>query len=368
LPGDIASTSGKQSITAFAAADPVFVCVISYTATSEIPGITVAGANPDLIKYTSPADAEFLYYGKCMCVEGVPATPDGKPTPALITRTALLKGEIPSFVVDAGALVKPSVPFFSFGLDSGKNILTHAAMETSAVKRALELGEITGKQLARLSDLVVIGESIPGGTTTALAVLTALGVDAKFKVSSSMPENPHSLKNRVVEAALARSESMSQNAGSSLEAVALLGDPMIPSVAGIARGALSAGCRVMLAGGTQMTAVMLLLKLLDTRLRGLCIGTTKYVMDDRTSDLAGLAKAVSPETPVLTCDLHLEDSVKPGLRSFNQGFVKEGVGAGGASLAAMLKSDKITGRNLMAAIEKEYESCIESRMGQIKSG
>ena len=117
-----------------------------------------------------------------------------------------------------------------------------------------------------------------------------------------------------------------------------------------------------------MTAVMLLLKLLDTRLRGLCIGTTKYVMDDRTSDLAGLAKAVSPETPVLTCDLHLEDSVKPGLRSFNQGFVKEGVGAGGASLAAMLKSDKITGRNLMAAIEKEYESCIESRMGQIKSG
>ena len=47
-----------------------------------------------------------------------------------------------------------------------------------------------------MSDLIVVGESIPGGTTTALAVLRALGIDARFKVSSSMPENPHNLKTR----------------------------------------------------------------------------------------------------------------------------------------------------------------------------
>jgi hypothetical protein len=39
--------------------------------------------------------------------------------------------------------------------------------------------------------------------------------------------------------------------------------------------------------------------------------------------------------------------------------VKEGVGAGGASLAAMLKSNKLTGRKLMKAVEKEYELSIE---------
>jgi uncharacterized protein (TIGR00303 family) len=215
-----------------------------------------------------------------------------------------------------------------------------------------------GKELAKLSALVVIGESIPGGTTTALAVLTALGVDAEFKVSSSMPDNPHALKNRVVRSALARS-GIRPGKISAVEAVTKVGDPMMASVAGIARGALDGGSKVMLAGGTQMTAVILLMKLLGTRLGNLCAGTTSYVLDDATSDLAGLASVISPELPILSCDLHLGESVKPGLRAFSQGFVKEGVGAGGAAIAAMLKSPRLTGKSLMKGIEKQYEMCIE---------
>jgi NaMN:DMB phosphoribosyltransferase len=34
----------------------LFSLVISYTETSEIPGITVAGSNSDSIKFTSPAE------------------------------------------------------------------------------------------------------------------------------------------------------------------------------------------------------------------------------------------------------------------------------------------------------------------------
>ena len=41
----------------------LFSFVISYSETCEIPGITFAGSNPELIKYTPPADAEFLHYG-----------------------------------------------------------------------------------------------------------------------------------------------------------------------------------------------------------------------------------------------------------------------------------------------------------------
>ncbi|MGI0038053.1 MAG: nicotinate mononucleotide-dependent phosphoribosyltransferase CobT [Nitrososphaera sp.] len=361
MHADITSTIGRRTIARFAAENPVFVCAISYTATSEIPGLTVAGANRALIKYTSPADAEFLYYGKCKCIDAIPATPDGKPTPALITRTALRKGHIPTFVVDAGAKIKPLVPFFSLGLQPGGNISSENAMDVSAARQALQLGGLLGNELAGLSDLVVIGESIPGGTTTALAVLMALGIDAKFKVSSSMPDNPHALKNKVVASALSRSGIKPGSMNPPIEAVALLGDPMIPSVAGIAMGALAAGCKVMLAGGTQMAAVLLVLKLLGTRLRDLCIGTTSYVFNDKTSDLAGLVNEISTGVPILSCDLHLDESVKPGLRAFSQGFVKEGVGAGGASLAAMLKLNGLTGRKLMKSVEKEYELCIENR-------
>lgn len=197
-------TAPANAIRGFATKNPVFACVISYTATSEVPGLTVAGANPDLVKYTSPADAEFLHYGRCKCIDVVPATPDGKPTPALITRAALQMAGIPLFVVDAGAKIKPSIPYVSFGVEPGGNIMHENAMDESSARRAFGHGELLGRQLAGLSDLVVVGESIPGGTTTALAVLSALGIDAKFKVSSSMPENPHDLKNRVVASAIDR--------------------------------------------------------------------------------------------------------------------------------------------------------------------
>ncbi len=368
MPADIIVIAGDKRAKArfsSSAKNSFFCCVISHTATSETPGLTVAGANPGLVKYTSPADAEFLHYAYCRCIPGVPATPDGKPTPAVITKAALDLAEIPFLIVDAGAKVKPDVPCVSFGTKPGGNIAQENALEMSDVKRAFEYGHALGRQIARSSDLVVVGESIPGGTTTALAVLSALGVNALFKISSSMPENPHNLKNEVVRAALARvriSTRTGERRVSALEAVSLVGDPMMPSVAGIATGALDAGAKVMLAGGTQMTAVLAVMKGLaipyDHNNNNLCIGTTVYVANDRSSDLAGLVKLVSPKVPVIACDLHLGESSKPGLQAFARGFVKEGVGAGGSSIAAMLKT-RAGGKKMLAAIERVYEHSIE---------
>jgi uncharacterized protein (TIGR00303 family) len=350
--------SASDTVAVRPAKNPVFVCVISYTATSEVPGLTVAGANPELVKYTSPADSEFLYYGHCKCINVVPATPDGKPTPALITRAALQLAKIPFLVVDAGAKIKPSIPFVSFGLEPGRNIVKENAMDIQSVRQAFDNGVLFGRQLAGLSDLVVVGESIPGGTTTTLAVLGALGIDARFKVSSSMPENPHDLKNKVVASAMEKAGVAFGGIKSPFEAVSTFGDPMMPSVAGIAHGALAGGSRVMLAGGTQMTAIVAILKRLGKPLKGLCIGTTSYVAQDPSSDLKGLVRR---QVPVLSCDLHLGESSKPGLQAFAKGFVKEGVGAGGVSIAAMLKSKgRITGKKLLRAIEKEYETSIEA--------
>ena len=356
------TVSDRLASKRFATKNPVFVCVISHTATSDISGLTVAGANAELVKYTSPADAEFLYYGHCRCIDVVPATPDGKPTPALITRTALQLARIPLLVVDAGAKVKPSIPYVSFGVEPGRNIMNENAMDISNVKRAFEHGELLGKQLAIMSDLTVVGESIPGGTTTALAVLRALGIDARFKVSSSMPENPHNLKNKVVDSAIERVIAGGiGRINSPFEAISTFGDPMMPSVAGIASGVLSASGKIMLAGGTQMSAIVAILKHLGRSLNGLYIGTTTYVTKDPSSDLSGLVRMASEQVPILSCDLHLGESSKPGLQAFAKGFVKEGVGAGGASIVAITKSrGKITGKKLMNAIEKEYEASIEA--------
>lgn len=348
----------KEAIEKFQCKNPVFLCVISHTDVSEIPGITVAGANPEMIKYTSPADAEFLHYGHCKCIPVVPATPDGKPTPALITRAALQGAKIPLLVVEAGTKIKPSIPAVSFGMPSGANIAVRDAMSAQDVQRALDYGRALGRQMARASDLMVVGESIPGGTTTALAVLGALGVDAKFKVSSSMPENPHQLKNRVVASAYQRAKLAQGDTLPAIDAIFRFGDPMMPSVAGIAAGAIEEGSRVMLAGGTQMAAVLAVLHSLDASLEGVCIGTTTYVAGDRSSDLSGLVRSVSQDVQVLSCDLHLGESTKPGLQAFAHGFVKEGVGAGGSSIAAMIKS-KMDGKEMKRLIEREYEISIE---------
>lgn len=356
---DIVCSGGGSggSKAGFSAKKPVFVCVISHTATSEIPGLTVAGANPEMIKYTSAADAEFLYHGHCKCIPAVPATPDGKPTPAVITRAALALASMPLFIADSGAKVKPQVPAISFGLQPGGNISIEDAMPLHEAERAFGYGRLLGAQLAMTSDLVVVGESIPGGTTTALAVLGALGVDARFRVSSSMPDNPHKLKNAVVDRAYARAKGVR----APLEAVARFGDPMMPAVAGIAAGAVEHG-RVMLAGGTQMAAVLAVMKGLGVPLARVCIGTTSYVAGDRSADLAGLVRQISKRTPVLACDLHLGESSKQGLRAYADGFVKEGVGAGGASIAAMMKT-KADGRKMMKIIEREYSRSIEKASG-----
>ena len=63
-----------------------------------------------------------------------------------------------------------------------------------------------GKQLAKNNDFVILGESIPGGTTTALAVMLSIGIDANNKMSSSMPHNPHNLKNMIVGKSMERNK------------------------------------------------------------------------------------------------------------------------------------------------------------------
>lgn len=322
----------------------VFSLVVSYTETCEIPGITVAGANPELLKFTPAADAEFLHYGYCKSIDAVPMTPDGKPTPALLTRVALESADIPSFVVDAGSKIDPMLPYIDLGLVPGKNIALEPALEPELVTKAIEYGKIVGRSLGSSTDCLVIGESIPGGTTTALGVLTGFGLNAS--VSSSMSQNPTELKNHTVQTALKRLQSRDP-----FDVVSQLGDPMIPSIAGMLSSA-SKSTNVMLAGGTQMAAVLAFAKSIGFNEENTAIATTSYIIEDKTANLVDVVRKIS-DIPIFAAKLQLQQSKIMGLHSYAEGFVKEGAGAGGASVAYMLKTG-LDSESLLSLTEKEY--------------
>ena len=328
----------------------LFSFVISYTETCEVPGITFAGADKDLIQFTPPADAEYLHYGYCKSIDKIPMTPDGKPTPGMLTKSALESASIPHLTINAGSKISPQLPFIETGLSFGKNISVQNAMTDSQVSRAVDYGRIVGRSLASLSDCLVIGESIPGGTTTALAVLQALGFDAK--VSSSMPDNPVELKNQIVNSALKRIDS-----DHPYSILAKVGDPMIPFVAGMLSSASSVS-DVMLAGGTQMAAVLAFASKIGFNLENTSIGTTSYITNDKNANFINLVEQIA-DIPIISVDPGLKNSQYPGLKAFSEGFAKEGVGAGGSIISSMLKTGNDSTK-FLEMVEKEYERLFDS--------
>lgn len=333
---------------------PIFICVIGSSEVGKIPGISAAGKNPELTDYTPPADVELLLYGKCKCINAIPVTPEGIPTPALITMSALDLANIPMFIVVGGVRIKPHAPFIDLGGMHGNDIRKGFAVAN--VEEIMERAKLIGKTFAKFSDYLVIGESMPGGTTTALAILLAMGIDAIGKVSSSMPNNPHDLKMKVVEESMkAIGIKFGDFKNDPIKAISHLGDPMIPAFSGLILGA-GEEIPILMAGGTQMTAILAIVNAINNKvLKNLFIGTTRWIIEDKSSDLLSIIKQIH-DLGVLIANLDFSNSKYDGLRVYEKGFVKEGVGAGGAVIAAILKSKgKITPKILLERIERNYE-------------
>jgi uncharacterized protein (TIGR00303 family) len=350
-------TKGRIILNKLIGKKPLFSCVIGVTETAKIKGISAAGANPEITDYTPPADVELLHLGKCKCISGVPVTPDGIPTPALITMSALKLANIPTLVVNAGLKVKPNVPFVELGGLPGRDIRTGKAVEK--VEEVIDRAKILGQNLSKTADYLVVGESIPGGTTTALTVLLAMGVKAKGKVSSSMPTNPHELKILTAEEALKNSGiKMGELANEPIRAISTVGDPMQPAVAGMVIGAAE-NVPVIMAGGTQMAAVLAIVNSLNKDvLTNLVIGTTRWIINDKTSSIRSLISRII-NVPVLAADINFSKSNFNGLKAYEAGVVKEGVGCGGAVIAAVLKSNgKITKSVLLNEINNNYKQLL----------
>ncbi len=352
---------GKKFLADIEGMGPAFLCVIATTETAKIPGISAAGKNPEFTDYTPSADAELLLYGKCKCISGVPVTPEGIPTPALITMTALKIGDIPAFIVIGGAKIKPNSPIIDLGGKPGRDIRFGDAVEKP--EEIFKRAELIGRNFAKITDYLIIGESVPGGTTTALAVMLATGINAEGKVSSSMKNNPHNLKVSIVNEAFKKTGvKFGDLKDDPLKAVSLFGDPMMPAFAGLVSGAAEK-IKVLMAGGTQMGAILSILKVEKPKaLNNIAIGTTRWIVEDKNSDIKGIVKQFG-KIPILAANLNFNESSYQGLKAYEEGVVKEGVGAGGASIGVMLKSKGvINAQTLLKEIEKNYEKLITGRL------
>jgi len=336
---------GRLLPQALATPNPVFAVVIGSTRTSTIPGISIAGPTPEATLLTPTLDVEYLLEGKGLTLDVVPVSPQGVPTPALITRASLtLAWDAQPLVIDAGAHTPPKTPHTRLPSRTvGGRIDEEPGLDPDRGRALYAEARSLGRRIGR-GRVLVVGESIPGGTTTALAIIAALGYvedGLEGKVSSSAPENPAGLKARVVQAALRRLGEASP--GDPVGAASLVGDPVHVAIAGLAHGALEAPARaVILAGGTQMIAPLAILARLGV-LRGeaarrIANVTTRWIHDDPSSDWAGLLARVAPDVEAGYVNLDLSRSAFPGLRMYEEGYAKEGVGAGGAAALAAVRA------------------------------
>ncbi|WP_101295548.1 nicotinate-nucleotide--dimethylbenzimidazole phosphoribosyltransferase [Halegenticoccus soli] len=309
------------------------ILVAGTTRTAAIEGISAAGADPDVMVHTPSADAEIVEYGRTVRAPVVPVSPTGCPTPAAVTRAARELAGFETLVVDGGLAEPTGAPTVSVGARPGRDVREPDPVPTApgAFAAARRFGR-------RLPDSeVVVGETIPGGTTTALGALRALGEE--WSVSSSFPDNPAELKAAVVADGLAASDmSAGDAAGDPRRALRRMGDPVLAVVAGLAAGALESGVRVTLGGGTQMLAAAALVRHAGIE-EPLSLATTSFVADD-VPDLPVAAGAL--DLGLTVTDPGFEGRDEPALAAYVAGEAKEGAGMGGA-LALADRADRLDG-------------------------
>lgn len=342
----------------------VFTCTVANTMTSTIPGISDAGDTPELTLFTGPADAELLINGKTTCMKGIPINPGGIPTPATLTLAALELSGMPRFIVNGGCSVVPYVPFFDMGGECGDYITTGKAVKN--VRTEFEKGMMLGRMLAQGNDFVVISESCAGGTTTALAVMTAMGVLKENLVSSSSPNNPKELKSKTVKQALdAAGIKPGDCAGDPLRAIECVGDPMMPANIGIVCGA-APHVPVIVGGGTQMGAVIAGVLALHPELKGNFMqGTTRWLMEDANSNMRRIVDAITPDVPSVYVNVDYSGSPYEGLQAYEWGYIKEGVGCGGSSVGAIaMSAGRITAGDLERKVEEIYRGIMGDALNE----
>jgi len=308
-----------------------FLLAACVTNTCKIPELTQAGI-PGKIPLTPTLDAEFISTGKVFSLDDIAETPKGVPTPALITRAV---HELSPFnnlqILNLGLQVQPQqCKLINLDINPSHSITQNKSFDA---KDVFEKGFAYGKKYQLQGDYLIIGESTPSGTTTAQAAITALGYETKGFFASSFKEVPSSIKTETISIALSK-------LNSNMSLFEKLGHTADNTLVFLAGFILSASRRfnLILAGGTQMAAVLLIANKIAGRQsihhdhRHIHLCTTKWIAEDKNSNIQALLNQLDYRLKAYYADFSFSESSHPALKLYDEGEAKEGVGAG-ASLA-----------------------------------
>jgi len=326
-----------------------FLLAASVTHTGEIAGITQAGI-PGKIALTPTLDAEFISTGKVFSLKDMAETATGIPTPGLLTRAVhTLTPFAQITIVDLGMVVKPvACKVASLDIEPSPSIADKSPFDAEAV---FEKGRAFGRSYQLKGDYLILGESTPGGTTTAQAAIAALGLKTEGLFASSFKEAPTEIKAATIEAALGK---LTGNM-SLFEKLGHTADNTLMFVAGFVLEA-SRRFEVVLAGGTQMAAALLIADRVATRdaishdPRHISLITTRWIAKDGASDIRQLTDRLGFSLKRYYADFLYEDAAIPVLREYDKGEAKEGVGAGAA--IAYAYAHGITQQEITSRVER----------------
>jgi len=309
-----------------------FLLAGSVSKTCEIPNISQAGI-PGKLYLTPTLDAEFLCLKEVRSLENIAQTPKGVPTPGLITRAV---HELKPFsnieILDLGLEVKPEIKYFKM---HGFAIKPSARIDDGAKVDAMEVfqkGVEFGTNYETSDDYVILSESVPSGTTTANATAKALGYECEGYFSSSFKDAPSDIKNNTIQEALKRV----QKDDDVFTKLSNVSDNMLIFNAGFILGSTSKNLKVVLAGGTQMATVLLVVNSILESMQGsidssnIALCTTKWINEDENSNIKALLEQLTFPVNAYASTFDFGASSHPALKLYDEGEAKEGVGCGAA--------------------------------------
>ena len=344
-----------------------FYLIIAITNTAKNKGISAVCMDSDSGIITPLADAEFLLFGPKQDYRyKLPLLKAGV-TPALISYVC-------AKLIDADVVVVPigiqKSPYFSHLNIEAENSIPSECVSTGKAMKRFRVANLFDKgfKIGRSSqNPIFISESVPGGTTTAQAVMEAIGYEVSHLTGSSLLNSPRKLKREIIDKGISKAN-LNTNSDP-FDIISALGDPFQAFSMGLLIGARKKGKMVILSGGSQMIALLALaLELISSAEKKLFadnvfVFTTNWlVRDNRLNSLLNLVSSRHDVDlfGIGSC-LDFNSSKYQELLDFERGYVNEGVGAGGFSILAHLRGHEY--KEIVSSCEYNLERMID--MSQI---
>ncbi|MBU0719932.1 nicotinate-nucleotide--dimethylbenzimidazole phosphoribosyltransferase [bacterium] len=324
-----------------------FLLAASVTGICTLEGITQSDAQ--MISLMPTLDAEFIANEKVFSSSHPAETPNGVPTPSIITRA--VHNVIPFKSIEILNLGLNTAPQNStchnFDILPSKPLTMGSGIDARAV---FAKGLAAGKSYELKGNYLILAEGTPGGTITAAATALALGYNCADDFSSNFLNIPCDIKEETIQKAL----SLIHEDMDTFEILSLVGDNMLIFCAGFLMEA-SRRFHVVLAGGTQMAACLLVADRLreDVLMRvkdaNITLATTLWIANDSNSNIKHLLSLLSFTPHAVYTDFSFADAQIQVLHQYDEGAIKDGAGAGGA--LAYAAAHHISNKKLLESIE-----------------